>query len=249
MTLRSLTLDGLTVDFSSFRAIDNVSTVVDAGELRVLLGANGAGKTTLMDLISGKTKPTGGRVFVGDDEITGLEEHRIARAGIGRKFQIPSVFRNLTVQRNLEVAACPSTGVFANLHIGISTKERRRVAEILDLIGLETRAGVDAAVLSHGETQWLELGMLMAQNPSIILLDEPTAGMTEVETMKTASILKQMRGRHTIVVVEHDMAFVREIANRVTVLHLGRVLAEGTIANIEGNEAVRAAYLGSKGIV
>ncbi|MBS7540802.1 urea ABC transporter ATP-binding protein UrtD [Ancylobacter lacus] len=244
----ALTIDGLTVDFAGFRAVDTVSTVVEAGELRVLLGANGAGKTTLMDLISGKTLPTAGRVFLGEREITGLEEHRISQAGLGRKFQIPSVFRDLTVRRNLEVAACRNPGVFANLRLGFSPAQTRRVEDILDQVGLVTRQEDDAGSLSHGETQWLELGMLMAQDPKVILLDEPTAGMTEAETMKTAAIIKAMRGRHTLVVVEHDMAFVKEIANRITVMHLGRVLAEGSVADIEANAEVRAAYLGAKGI-
>lgn len=245
----TLTIDGLTVDFSGFRAVDNVSTVVEAGELRVLLGANGAGKTTLMDLISGKTAATSGKVYIGDEEVSGLPEHRIARAGLGRKFQIPSVFRELSVRQNLEVASCRNPGVLANLRLAFSPESRVRVDEILALVDLEAKSGVEAGTLSHGETQWLELGMLMAQNPKVILLDEPTAGMTEAETMKTASIIKDMRGRHTIVVVEHDMAFVKEIANRITVMHLGKVLAEGSVEHIENNESVRAAYLGSKGIV
>lgn len=249
MSTASLTIDGLTVDFSGFRAVDNVSTVVDAGELRVLLGANGAGKTTLMDLISGKTPATAGRVYIGDIAVTGLPEHAIARAGLGRKFQIPSVFRELTVRQNLEVAASPNPGVFANLRFALPGAARRRTDEILHLVGLADRQNAEAGTLSHGETQWLELGMLIAQKPKVILLDEPTAGMTEAETMKTAEIIKQMRGAHTLVVVEHDMAFVKEIANRITVMHLGKVLAEGNVEDIEKNQAVRDAYLGSKGIV
>ncbi|MCB4767739.1 urea ABC transporter ATP-binding protein UrtD [Ancylobacter sp. Lp-2] len=244
----ALTLDGLTVDFAGFRAVDTVSTIVEAGELRVLLGANGAGKTTLMDLVSGKTRPTAGHVYLGDTEITGLEEHRIAQAGLGRKFQIPSVFRDLGVRRNIEVAACRNPSVFANLRLGFSPEQTRRVEEILDLVGLNAKQEVEAGSLSHGETQWLELGMLMAQDPKLILLDEPTAGMTEAETMKTAAIIKAMRGRHTLIVVEHDMAFVKEIATRITVMHLGRILAEGSVAEIEANAEVKAAYLGSKGI-
>ncbi len=244
----ALTIDGLTVDFAGFRAVDNVSTVVEAGELRVLLGANGAGKTTLMDVISGKTRPTAGHVYFGDTDVTGLEEHKIAQAGLGRKFQIPSVFRDLSVRRNLEVAACPHPGVFANLRFGFADTQNKRIAEILNIIGLADKADVEAGNLSHGETQWLELGMLMAQAPKVIMLDEPTAGMTEIETRKTAEIIKQMRGRHTIVVVEHDMTFVKEIANRITVMHLGKILAEGDVTEIENNAAVKAAYLGSKGI-
>ena len=249
MSTASLTLDGLTVDFSGFRAVDSVSTVVDAGELRVLLGANGAGKTTLMDLISGKTRATAGKVYIGDTEVTAMSEHAIARAGMGRKFQIPSVFRDLTVRQNLEVAASPSPGVFANLRFALPSSTTARIDEIIELVGLGDRVDTDAGTLSHGETQWLELGMLIAQRPKVILLDEPTAGMTEAETMKTAAIIKAMRGEHTLVVVEHDMAFVKEIANRITVMHLGKVLAEGSVESIEKNQAVRDAYLGSKGIV
>ncbi|MDU6747444.1 MAG: urea ABC transporter ATP-binding protein UrtD, partial [Bradyrhizobium sp.] len=242
----ALTIDGLSVDFEGFKAVNGVSMIVEDGELRVLLGANGAGKTTLMDLISGKTKSTGGRVFVHDTEITNWEEHKIARAGIGRKFQIPSVFKELTVRRNLEVASCKNPGVFANLGFGFSAKAK--IDEVLELIGLTEEAGQVAAYLSHGQTQWLELGLLITQDPKIILLDEPTAGMTQAETHKTSLIVNNLKGRHTITVVEHDMAFVREIAERITVLHLGQVLAEGSVAEIENDPKVRAAYLGSKGI-
>ena len=246
MAQAALTIDGLSVDFEGFKAVNGVSMIVEDGELRVLLGANGAGKTTLMDLISGKTKSTGGRVFVHDTEITNWEEHKIARAGIGRKFQIPSVFKELTVRRNLEVASCKNPGVFANLGFGFSAKAK--IDEVLELIGLTEEAGQVAAYLSHGQTQWLELGLLITQDPKIILLDEPTAGMTQAETHKTSLIVNNLKGRHTIIVVEHDMAFVREIAERITVLHLGQVLAEGSVAEIENYPKVRAAYLGSKGI-
>jgi urea transport system ATP-binding protein len=244
----ALTIDGLSVDFDGFKAVNSVSMIIDEGELRVLLGANGAGKTTLMDLISGKTKSTSGRVYLGDIEITNWEEHRIARAGLGRKFQIPSVFKELTVRRNLEVASCKHPGVFANLGFGFGASAKDNVDEVLELIGLTEEANQTAAYLSHGQTQWLELGLLITQNPKIVLLDEPTAGMTQAETHKTSLIVNNLKGRHTIIVVEHDMAFVREIAERITVLHLGQVLAEGNVAEIESNPKVREAYLGSKGI-
>jgi urea transport system ATP-binding protein len=202
-----------------------------------------------MDLISGKTKSTEGRVFLHDTEITNWEEHKIARAGIGRKFQIPSVFKELTVRRNLEVASCnKKPGVFANLRFGFGVEAERNVDEVLELIGLTEEQNRIAAYLSHGQTQWLELGLLITQNPKIVLLDEPTAGMTQAETLKTSQIVNNLKGRHTIIVVEHDMAFVREIAERITVLHLGQVLAEGNIGDIENNPKVREAYLGSKGI-
>ncbi len=244
----ALTIDALEVDFSGFKAVDGVTMIVEEGELHVLLGANGAGKTTLMDLISGKTKSTGGRVFVGETEITNAEEHRIARAGIGRKFQIPSVIRELSVRQNLEVSSIRNPGVLANLGLSFSSEQRQRVRAILDEMGLDDVADEAAGSLSHGQTQWLELGMLLIQDPQILLLDEPTAGMTQAETLKTSRIINGLKGRHTLIVVEHDMAFVREIAERITVMHLGKVLAEGRIEEIEANPAVREAYLGSGGI-
>ena len=244
----ALTIDKIGVSFSGFKAVDGVSMIIEDGELRVLLGANGAGKTTLMDLISGKTRVTEGKVYLYDDEITNRQEHEIARAGIGRKFQIPAVFRDLTVRENLSVAATGEPSVLRNLHFGLAKAKRERVAEIVELTGLGEVLSQRAGDLSHGQMQWLELGMLIAQNAKVILLDEPTAGMTQLETHKTSEIIKKLKGKHTILVVEHDMAFVREIAEKITVMHLGNILAEGTIAEIEANEAVRDAYLGSGGI-
>lgn len=245
----ALTLDGLGVSFSGFKAVDNVTLIIEEGELRVLLGANGAGKTTLMDLVSGKTRSTEGTVHLYDTDITNWQEPRIARAGLGRKFQIPSVFRELTVRRNLEVASYHNPGVFANLGFGLRRAAHLRVEEVLGMTGLTAQADRVAGFLSHGETQWLELGLLMVQNPRVLLLDEPTAGMTAAETRRTAEIIKGLRGTHTIVVVEHDMAFVREIAERITVLHLGQVLAEGDLGTIERDPGVREAYLGAHGIL
>jgi len=244
----ALTIDGLGVNFAGLKAVNCVSLVIDEGELRVLLGANGAGKTTLMDLISGKTKSTEGRVFLYEEDIINREEHQIVRAGVGRKFQIPSVFKDLSVRRNLEVASCRALSVISNLGFGFSQSERSRVDEVLEMTGLADEAETTAANLSHGQTQWLELGMLIVQNPKVLLLDEPTAGMTQAETHKTSQIINGLKGRHTILVVEHDMAFVREIAERITVMHLGQVLAEGSVSEIEQNPKVREAYLGSKGI-
>ena len=212
-----------------------MSLTVEDGELRVLLGANGAGKTTLMDLVSGKTKSTQGRVFLHDTDITNWEEHKIARAGVGRKFQIPSIFKDLTVRRNLEVASCRNPGVLANLRFGFTKQAKQDVDHVLDLIGLIEESSRLAAYLSHGQTQWLELGLLITQNPKVILLDEPTAGMTQAETHKTSEIVNSLKGKHTLIVVEHDMAFVREIAERITVLHLGSVLAEGNVEQIEND--------------
>ncbi len=248
MTAIALQLTSLGVSFGGFKAVDGVSLQVAEGELRVLLGANGAGKTTLMDLVSGKTRSTEGRIALYGTDVTHWPEYRVARAGIGRKFQIPSVFRELSVRQNLCVAATREPSILRNLRWGFARQDEQRVDEILALIGLESVQQHQAADLSHGHTQWLELGLLIAQRPKVILLDEPTAGMTQAETRKTAQILKALRGSHTILVVEHDMAFVRDIAERITVLHLGRVLAEGNVAEIERDPQVRQAYLGSHGI-
>jgi urea transport system ATP-binding protein len=248
MAAVALKVDRLELDYGGFKAVDGFSMDIAEGELRVLIGANGAGKTTLMDLISGKTKSTGGRVYLHDVDITNKQEHRIARAGVGRKFQIPSIFRGLTVRQNLVVAATEHKSVFGNLGISLSRARRREVDRILGIIELGDKLHHLAGTLSHGETQWLELGMLMIQNPKIIMLDEPTAGMTHAETLKTSRIVNSMKGAHTILVVEHDMSFVREIANLITVMHLGKKLAEGSVAEIESNRAVKDAYLGSGGI-
>ena len=244
----ALTVDGLTVDFNGFKAVDNFTTTIDTGELRVILGPNGAGKTTLMDLISGKTTSTSGEVKLFGREITRLNEHQIARAGIGRKFQIPSIFRDLSVMQNLEVSASGEPSVFKNLKYSITQEERQKIDEVIELTDLSDVLKSSAGDLSHGQMQWLELGMLITQDAKVILLDEPTAGMTKQETMKTADIIKKLKGKHTILVVEHDMAFVRDIAERITVMHLGKLLAEGDIDTIEKDEAVREAYLGSGGI-
>ncbi len=246
--MAALIIDNIGVDFDGFKAVDNFSMTVEEGELRVLLGANGAGKTTLMDLISGKTKSTEGKIFLRDKDITNWQEHKIAREGVGRKFQIPTVFRELTVRENFEVAGFEYRGVLLNVgprHKKISTK---RIEDVIDLVQLREKEGDRAGNLSHGETQWLELGMVLVQNPKIILLDEPSAGMTVQETLKTSQIINDLKGKHTLIVVEHDMAFVREIAETITVMHLGKVLAEGSIQEIENNQAVKDAYLGRGGI-
>lgn len=244
----ALSIDGLTVSFSGFKAVDGFSTVIEDGELRVVLGPNGAGKTTMMDLISGKTKATGGHVHLFGREITNRPEHQIARAGVGRKFQIPSVFRDLTVRQNLEVAVTREPSVLRNLRIGLRLAERHKIQKIVDLTQLGDVLEQRAGDLSHGQMQWLELGMLIVQDARVILLDEPTAGMTQAETLKTSQIINSLKGSHTLIVVEHDMAFVREIAERITVMHLGKLLAEGNIRAIEQDPAVQEAYLGSGGI-
>lgn len=244
----ALTIEGLTVDFSGFKAVDGMTTVIDQGELRVVLGPNGAGKTTLMDLISGKTPSSEGKVRLFGRDITNHAEHQIARAGVGRKFQIPSVFRDLSVHDNLRVAVSHEPRVFRNLRFGMAVQDRRRIEEVIEMTGLEPVLDVLAGDLSHGQMQWLELGMLITQQAKVILLDEPTAGMTQAETSKTADIILKLRGSQTLLVVEHDMAFVKKIAKRVTVMHLGKLLAEGPMEKIEQDPAVREAYLGSRGL-
>lgn len=244
----ALTIDGLEVSFGSLKAVDGMSTVINEGELRVVLGPNGAGKTTLMDLVSGKTPSTAGEVRLFGKNITNWPEHQIARAGMGRKFQIPSVFRDLTVRDNLNVAVSHNPSVFRNLRFDMAAADKSRIAEVIELTGLDSVLDVMAGDLSHGQMQWLELGMLITQQAKVILLDEPTAGMTQAETSKTADIILRLKGSHTIIVVEHDMAFVRKIAEKVTVMHLGKLLAEGPMARIEKDPKVREAYLGSGGV-
>jgi urea transport system ATP-binding protein len=245
---KALVINDLEVDFSGFKAVDGFKLQVDDGELRVVLGANGAGKTTLMDLISGTTKSTGGSVYLNGTDITNWEEHKIARAGVGRKFQIPSVFKELTVLQNLQVGESNEYSVFSNLLKSATKGYSDKIAEILSLIELEHRINETASNLSHGETQWLEIGMLLVQDPHVILLDEPTAGMTAQETKKTADIINRLKGQHTLIVVEHDMGFVRAIAETITVMHLGQWLAEGSVSEIEKDPKVMEAYLGSGGI-
>lgn len=243
-----LKIQNLEVSFAGFKAVNGLDLAIASGEIRVLIGANGAGKTTTMDLISGKTKATAGQIFFKDKQITNWEPHRIAQVGIGRKFQIPSVFKDLTVFENMQVALCSTPSVFRNLRTRISNRQRIRIEEILQKIGLAQVNHQTAKFLSHGQTQWLEIGMVLAQDPQLILLDEPTAGMTTQETSKTAEIINALKGQHTILVVEHDMTFVRDICEIITVLHQGKKLAEGTIKEIENNSDVMEAYLGSGGI-
>lgn len=244
----ALVIDGLSVDFGGFKAVDGFSTVIDDGELRVVLGPNGAGKTTMMDLVTGNTRSTGGSVMMYGKDITNHAEHEIARAGLGRKFQIPSVFRDLTVYENFEVAVTKQRGVFGNLRFGLRGSEKQKLDQIIELTQTSDVIDKRAGELSHGQMQWLELGMLIAQDCRVILLDEPTAGMTQGETYRTSQIIKELKGKHTIIVVEHDMVFVREIAEKITVMHLGKMLAEGRIEKIEKDPKVQDAYLGSGGI-
>lgn len=243
-----LELNGVCVSFNGFKALDGLNMRVAKGELRCLIGPNGAGKTTALDVICGKVKPVSGDVTVSGIVLNTLEEHRIARAGVGRKFQVPSVFRELTVAENLEVARAGRPGVWANLRFDLGRSGQEEVERVAELVGLSGQLGEPAAYLSHGQTQWLEIGMLVAQDAELILMDEPTAGMTAQETRKTAELFARLKGRHTLVVVEHDMGFVKEIGDVISVMHLGQMLAEGSVADVEAHPEVRRAYLGSGGI-
>jgi urea transport system ATP-binding protein len=243
-----LKLENITVEFGGFCAVDGLNLAVAKGELRCLIGPNGAGKTTALDVICGKVKPKDGLITFKGDDITNLQDYQIARRGVGRKFQVPSFFRELSVRDNLEVAHCKRLGVFANVGRFRRSAESDGLEKLAQLVGLENFLDETAGYLSHGQTQSLEIALLLAQDSELILMDEPTAGMTTQETMHAAKILNALRGRHTLLVVEHDMAFVREISGIITVMHQGKRLAEGRAAEIQMDPSVRAAYLGSGGI-
>src|SRR3954467_3382536 len=240
-----LYLSGVTVSFDGFKALNNLSLLVEPGEMRAIIGPNGAGKTTMMDVITGKTRPDEGEVvFDGTADLTKLDEADIATLGIGRKFQKPTVFENHTVRDNLVLALAGIRSWYKMLGAAPTRAENDRLAEILSIIRLEAHQGMLGARLSHGQKQWLEIGMLLAQNPKLMLVDEPVAGMTDVETHLTAELLKEINKTHTVMVVEHDMTFVRELGVKVTCLHEGTVLAEGTIDQVSSNERVIEVYLG-----
>jgi urea transport system ATP-binding protein len=243
-----LELHDVSVSFNGFRAVSDLNMSVEKGELRCLIGPNGAGKTTALDLICGKTRRTSGSIVLNGTALDLLEEYQIARAGVGRKFQVPSVFKELSVSENLKVAQCRHTGVWSNLRWGTGKSGIESIERLADLVGLKHELAKPAGYLSHGQTQWLEIGMLLAQDADLILMDEPTAGMTVQETRKTADLFLRLKGKHTLIVVEHDMGFVKAIGDRISVMHLGRVLAEGTAAEIEVDPEVKRAYLGSGGI-
>ena len=248
MNAEQLKLDDVVVSFNGFHALDGFNFSVNEGELRCLIGPNGAGKTTALDIICGKTKVTSGAVEFDSSSIVSLQEHEIARIGIGRKFQIPSVFHELTVRENLEVAYSKDTRVLANLFRFKSGKNEENLEELAEMVNLHTHLDVLAGHLSHGQTQWLEIALLVAQNPKLILMDEPTAGMTRQETHKTAELFLRLKQKHTLIVVEHDMGFVKEIGDFISVMHQGKMLAEGTVSDIENDQSVKDAYLGSGGI-
>ncbi len=240
-----LYIEDLNVSFDGFKAINNLNFYVDAGELRCVIGANGAGKTTMMDIITGKTRPDSGTAFFGQKiDLLRLSEPEIAEIGIGRKFQKPTVFEHHTVFENLELAMSGDKRVFATLFSRLSGAQRDRIDEVLGIIGLKEQVSRDAGALSHGQKQWLEIGMLLMQDPHLLLVDEPVAGMTHQEMDRTAELLLSLQGKHSVVVVEHDMDFVRSIAKRVTVLHQGSVLAEGSMDEVQNDPRVVEVYLG-----
>ena len=240
-----LYLDDVTVSFDGFRALNKLSFFVDAGELRCIIGPNGAGKTTMMDVITGKTRPDSGTAFFGQTmDLTHMTEPEIAQAGIGRKFQKPTVFEQHTVFENLELALKTDKRIWHSLFGKLKPEERDSIHEILSTIALLDKADTRAGLLSHGQKQWLEIGMLLAQQPQLLLLDEPVAGMTDQETERTAELLNTLAGKHSIIVVEHDMDFVASIARKVTVLHEGSVLAEGSMDKVQNDEKVIEVYLG-----
>jgi urea transport system ATP-binding protein len=240
-----LSLEDVTVSFDGFRALNNLTLYIDAGELRCIIGPNGAGKTTMMDVITGKTRPDSGAARFGQDvDLLGLTEPQIAQAGIGRKFQKPTVFERHSVFENLELAMAGNKSVWRALFARIAPAQRERIDEVLQRVGLTKQRTHQAGTLSHGQKQWLEIGMLLMQDPQLLLVDEPVAGMTPQEVERTAELLTSLAGKHSVVVVEHDMEFVRSIAKKVTVLHEGSVLAEGTIEEVQGDPKVIEVYLG-----
>jgi urea transport system ATP-binding protein len=240
-----LYLNNVSVSFDGFKALNSLSIVIEPGELRAIIGPNGAGKTTMMDIITGKTRPDAGEVFFnGQTDLTKLDEADIAQLGIGRKFQKPTVFESHTVWDNLELALNRRRGVFPTLFYRLSAADRERILEILETVRLTRRRDDLAANLSHGQKQWLEIGMLLAQEPKLLLVDEPVAGMTDAETSETAILLKEIARTRSVVVVEHDMGFIRDLGVKVTCLAEGSVLAEGSIDFVSSDPRVIENYLG-----
>jgi len=240
-----LYLDGLTVSFDGFRALNKLSLAVEPGEMRAIIGPNGAGKTTMMDVVTGKTRPDeGDALFDGIHDLTRLDESDIAELGIGRKFQKPTVFESHTVEDNVLLALKSDRRARATLFGRDNGETGERIDRILDIVRLKAVRARPAGSLSHGQKQWLEIGMLLAQDPKLLLVDEPAAGMTDAETRQTAELLKEINRNHTIIVVEHDMAFVRDLGVKVTVLHEGSVIAEGSIDQVSENQRVIEVYLG-----
>ena len=241
-----LELRGVSVSFDGFLALNDLNLQLAPGELRAVIGPNGAGKTTFLDVITGKVKPTQGDVFFRGKSLVGQSEHRISRLGIGRKFQTPRVYQNLSPRRNLELAVRGPHSPFDLLFSPLSSEQRDRVQHLLGVVGLESHAGQQAGGLSHGQKQWLEIAMLVAQDPELLLVDEPVAGLTDEETEHTGELLRQLAGDHTVLVIEHDMDFIRDLQAPVTVLHEGHVLCEGSMEQVQNDPRVIEVYLGSE---
>ena len=240
-----LYLDDISVSFDGFRALNKLSLAIDVGELRCVIGPNGAGKTTMMDVITGKTRPDSGTVFFGQTiDLTQLSEAEIAHAGVGRKFQKPTIFESHSVFENLELSMKTDKRVRKSLFARMDSEQQDRIAEMLKLIRLADSASRQAGLLSHGQKQWLEIGMLLMQEPRLLLLDEPVAGMSDEETERTAELFLTLAGKHSLVVVEHDMAFIGRIARKVSVLHEGSILAEGSLEQVQADPRVIEVYLG-----
>ncbi|WP_286744050.1 urea ABC transporter ATP-binding protein UrtD [Aquabacterium sp. UBA2148] len=239
-----LYIEGLTVSFDGFKAIDSLNLYVDKNELRVIIGPNGAGKTTLLDLICGKTKASQGSIQFKDQELTKKSEHAIVRSGVGRKFQTPSIYENLSVFQNLEVSFPQGRSVLGALAFKCTDEVKARVQVVAEEIGLADKLDMEAGLLSHGQKQWLEIGMLLMQEPELLMLDEPIAGMSAKERELTAELLKRICKGRSMIVIEHDMDFVKQIASKVTVMHQGKILAEGTMDQVQSDHKVIDVYLG-----
>jgi urea transport system ATP-binding protein len=241
-----LTAEGVTKSFDGFKAINDLNFYLDGGELRTIIGPNGAGKSTFLDLITGRTRPDLGQIEFKDTPVTKKSEYQIYRMGIGRKFQTPSVYSDHTVYENILLGLKGSRGVWSAIFGKVTPAQNERIFEVLEIINLKDKAQVRAGALAHGQKQWLEIGMLIAQDPELMLVDEPAAGMTDEETARTGELLLSLAGKHTIIVIEHDMVFVRQLASKVTVLHQGSVLCEGSLDEIQNDERVIEVYLGRK---
>ncbi|QLE41265.1 urea ABC transporter ATP-binding protein UrtD [Nostoc sp. C052] len=246
MNAKILETENVTVSFDGFKALNQLNFSMDVGELRVVIGPNGAGKTTFLDVITGKVQPTVGRVLFKGRNLRSLPEYKIARLGIGRKFQTPRIYLNLTPRENLEITSNKKKNVFSTLFERSNTVERNNIKGLLETIGLTPKADIRAALLSHGEKQRLEIGMLVAQSPDLLLVDEPVAGLTDEETYNIGELLLALAQSHSILVIEHDMEFVRQIAKKVTVLHEGSVLCEGNFEEVQNDSRVIEVYLGKQ---
>jgi urea transport system ATP-binding protein len=246
MNAKILETENVTVSFDGFKALNQLNFSMDVGELRVVIGPNGAGKTTFLDVITGKVQPTIGRVLFKGKNLRSIPEHQIARRGIGRKFQTPRVYLNLTPRENLEITSNRNKNVFSTLFSRSQTTEKNRIKVLLETIGLNSKADIPAALLSHGEKQRLEIGMLVGQSPDLLLVDEPVAGLTDEETYNIGELLLNLAQSHSILVIEHDMEFVRQIAKKVTVLHEGSVLCEGNFEEVQNDPRVIEVYLGQQ---